>query len=308
MNASVLPGKSAGMLPWLGLRLKALRAFSFPLSVLPVFVAVAAVVGFSKWRLDILAGSALGVLLLHAAGNLLNDYYDFRSGVDRKMEGDEGRPGRLLVHGELTPRDIFIEALVCLMLAVPVVSYLLIKCGPGLLWFGGVAMFSIYAYTGPPFKLKYRAAGELVIFFAFGPALVIGAAYAQTGSWEWPAALLSVPIGLATTSVLLGNNIRDTAEDKHAGVNTLAHRLGTKTAQRFYVFGVISPPLIVAGLTVFGVLSVGSLASIIALVPAYFLARMVWAGKRVPDIDARTARYVTVFLLTLWLGMVIWGQ
>lgn len=293
-------------LHWFGLRLRALRAFSFPLSVLPVFVAVAAVAGASQWRLDILAGSALGVLLLHAAGNLLNDYYDFHSGVDRKIEGDEGRPGRLLVRGELAPGDVLIEAMACLVLAVPVVLYLLIKCGPGLLWFGGAAIFSIYAYTGPPFEFKYRSAGELLIFFVFGPALVTGAAYAQTGSWAWSAAFLSVPVGLATTSVLLGNNIRDIEEDKHAKVKTLAHRMGTKTARYVYILGVVFPPLIIGGLAGFGVLSVGALVSLIALVPAYFLARTVWAGKRVPDIDARTARYATVLFLTLWLGMVIW--
>ena len=221
------------------------------------------------------------------------------------MIGDEGRPGRLLVRGELTPRDILIEALVCLLLAVPVVVYLLIKCGTGLLWFGGAAMFAIYAYTGPPFKFKHRAAGELLIFLAFGPALVIGAAYAQTGSWEWSAAFLSVPIGLATTSVLLGNNIRDVEEDKHAKVKTLVHYLGTKTARRFYILGVISSPLIVGSLVAFGVLRTGALVSLISLVPAYFLIRTTWTGKRIPDIDARTAQYATVFFLTLWLGMVI---
>ena len=76
---------------------RALRAFSFPLSVLPVFVATAAVLPPGEWRWDVLIASVAGVVLLHAAGNLLNDYFDFGAGVDRNVEGDEGR-GFLLAH------------------------------------------------------------------------------------------------------------------------------------------------------------------------------------------------------------------
>ncbi len=192
----------------------------------------------------------------------------------------------------------------CLLLALPAVSYLLIKCGPGILWFGGVALFCLYAYTGPPFKFKYRAAGEVVIFLAFGPALMVGAAYVQTGHLEWSVALLSIPVGLATTSVLLGNNIRDIDEDEGAGVETLAHRLGAETARRLYILGVILPPLMAGALAGFGVVSPGALVSLIALVPAGFLVRSVRSGIRIPDIDARTAQYATVLFLTLCLGMV----
>ncbi len=104
----------------LATRLRALRAFSFPVSVLPVVVATAIVRPLSEWDWPILIASMLGVVLLHGAGNLFNDYFDFKSGVDHKQDGDELRPGRFLVRGELAPKDIFVEALVCLLLALPV--------------------------------------------------------------------------------------------------------------------------------------------------------------------------------------------
>ena len=87
-----------------------MRAFSFPLSVLPVLVATAAVRPPAEWHYGILAASAFAVLLLHAAGNLLNDYFDFRSDVDRTLDGDEGRPGRLLVRDEMMPKEVLVEA------------------------------------------------------------------------------------------------------------------------------------------------------------------------------------------------------
>ena len=91
---NVAAGRAAN---WCLIRLQAVRAFSLPASVLPVGVAVAAATPMSKWNWPVLIVSALAVGLLHCAGNLLNDHFDFASGVDHKVQGDENRPGRVLV-------------------------------------------------------------------------------------------------------------------------------------------------------------------------------------------------------------------
>ena len=287
--------------PWL----RAARAFSFPLSVLPVFVTTAFVLPMSQWRWDILLASVFSVIFMHAAGNLLNDYFDFRTGVDRKIDGDEGRPGRLLVRGDLKLGDVLTEAIACLVLAVPPIAYLAAKCGPAVLWFAGIALLALYAYTGPPFRIKYRALGEPLIFIVLGPLLVTGAAYAQTGRCDWSVVLLSVPIGMVTTAVLLGNNIRDAEEDRSAGITTLAHQLGLETAIKVYILCVLIPPLAIACLAVGGILRAGTLLCLTSLAPACFLVREALSGQRIPDVDARTARYAAIFFLTLWIGMAL---
>ncbi|MHC4505389.1 MAG: prenyltransferase [Planctomycetota bacterium] len=226
------------------LRWKALRAFSFPLSVLPVVIAAAAVKPFGEWDLAVLGVSVLGVMLLHGTGNLLNDFFDFRSGVDRRVEGDEKRPGRFLVRGELRPRDVLVEALVCLVLAGGAAGYLVWVRGPEVLWYGLPAVVALYVYTGPPFKLKYRALGEVVVFAAFGPILMAGAAYVQAGEVPLAVILLSIPVGMVTTSVLLGNNLRDAEEDSGAGAKTLVHVVGGGSVKVLYIFFVIVPPII----------------------------------------------------------------
>ena len=282
---------------WLTLRLRALRAFSFPVSVLPVVVATAAVRGVGDWRWDVLVASALGVMLLHAGGNLLNDYFDFRSGVDRKLVGDEGRPGRLLVRGELAPRDVLIEALVCLGLAAASAGFLLTRCDPGFVWFGLGAAAGLYAYTGPPLKLKYRALGEPLIFVVFGPLLVVGAAYAQTGRIEWSVAVLSVPIGLATTAVLVGNNIRDQVEDGDAGIVTLTHRVGHRAARVLYVVLVIGAAVGVGAIGVAGLGPLTLAGAPVLLATLWGPLRAIARHERLPDIDARTAQFETLLLV-----------
>jgi len=292
---------------WLRMRFRALRAFSFPVSVLPVLVATAAVRPFAEWDRGVLVASAVGVLLLHATGNLFNDYFDFRSGVDRRETGDEGRPGRFLVHGEMTPAEVLGEALVCLLLLVPVAVYLLVKCGPGLLWFGGAAAFGLYAYTGPPFQFKYRALGELLIFLVFGPVLMLGAAYAQTGRLEWRVLLFAVPIGFVTAALLVGNNIRDQQEDSAAQIVTVAHVAGGRGSRLLYVALVVVSAACLAALGVFGlaprVLVVAPLFLLLLLEPLAGVLR----GRRIPDIDVRTARFETVLLLFMVVVLMIGG-
>ena len=287
--------------------MRALRAFSLPVSVLPVLAATAAVRPCTQWRWDVLIASTLAVALLHCAGNLLNDYFDFASGVDRKVAGDEGRPGRLLVRGELEPREVLVEATVCLLLAASVGVHLLWTCGPGLLWFAGAALFALYAYTGPPMKLKYRACGELLIFVIFGPLLMTGAAYAQTGRFEWLVLPLSIPLGLATTAILVGNNIRDREEDGEADIVTLAQVVGPRAARILYVLLVASSTLGLALLATLRLLPIVLVAAPALLLLIGKPLTAVWRGERLSNIDVQTARFESALLLFLVTVLILHG-
>ena len=286
-------------------RLRALRAFSFPVSVLPVLVATAIVRPPGQWHWDILIASMLGAALLHAAGNLFNDYFDFLAGVDRKLTDDENRPGRFLVRGELKPKDVLAEALICLLLALPVGLYLIWHCGLGILWFAGAAGFGLYCYTGPPLKLKYRALGELLIFLVFGPLLMLGASFAQTGSLHWKVLLLSIPVGLATTAILAANNIRDHEEDQVAGIRTLAQIAGGRGLRWLYVLLVLG---CVLGLAILAIFEIGPDMLVFTPLLLVLLAKplsCVWQSKRLADIDARTARFESVLLVFLLVSLLV---
>lgn len=295
---------------WIAKRYGALRAFAFPLSVLPVVIAAALVKPFAEWDWPILIASVVGVILLHATGNLLNDVFDLRSGVDRRTEDDEDRPGRFLVHGQLSQRDVVLEALVCLLAAAGVGAYLLWRCGPEVLYFAGGGVVGLYIYTGPPLPMKYKAMGEVVIFVVFGPLLLMGAAFVQTGVlWSWPVFYVSIPVGIATSMVLFGNNIRDLGEDSDAGITTLASLLGKAGSRVLFVLGVLAPPLTVAAFVIIGNagLRPWALACLISLLPVAFLLKKFLTSPRLPDIDARVAQCAAVFMVTLLAGVMLQG-
>lgn len=290
---------------WWALRFKAVRAFSLPVSVLPVAVATAAVRPVSAWNWTVLLASAVGAGLLHCAGNLLNDYFDFRSGVDRRVEGDENRPGRLLVRGQMQPREYLAEASACLAMAAVLTVFLVWACGWQILLFGAAAAVSLYIYTGPPLAMKYHAMGEALIFFTFGPCLMLGAAFAQTGRLEMAAWLASIPMGLATTAIVVGNNIRDRDEDRQASIKTLSAVIGHNGLRGVYLALVV---LAVAGLAAMA--AVGAMPRILLASPVLLalLAKpiaSVVSDKRLPDIDARTAQFETVLLLAMLLAFAI---
>lgn len=280
--------------------LRSLRAFSLPVSVLPVFLAVAVAVPPRQWDWLVLLVSAAGAGLLHLGGNLLNDYFDFLSGVDRPLHDDAGRPGRLLVTGQLKPRTILAEAIVCLAMAGTIAVYLAWRVGLGILAFQGAALVMLYSYTGPPLRLKYRAMGETVIFVVFGPLLMMGAAWAQTQRLEVGVLLMSLPVGLATTAVLVGNNYRDREEDAQAGIRTLGRIAAGRLARVLYAVFVIGATLLPAAWAATGLAPVGLLLAPAALL---LLAKPLAAmrrDQRLADIDVQTARFTALLLLMMW--------
>lgn len=284
-----------------------LRLFALPISLLSVPMVTAAVLSPARWRWGILVASTAGVAFLHLTGNLLNDYFDYLFAVDRHDGADDAsRPGRLLVRGDLWPSDVLIESLICLALAGLTAIYLLLECGWSLVWFGLIGFAGLYAYTGPPFKLKNNAMGELTMFAVFGPALGLGAAYAQTGRLETMALWVSLVPGLATAATLSGNNFRDREEDGRAGIRTIARFYGGRVAQVVYFALSIAAALVPFTLAVLGLaprILLGAPLLLLLLARPY---GKMWRGKRQPDIDAATVRFEAALLLAMLLAFVVW--
>jgi len=283
-----------------------LRLFALPISLLSVPMVTAAVLPPARWRWDILIASTAGVALLHLTGNLLNDYFDFLYSVDRHDGADDvSRPGRSLVRGDLLASDVLIEALLCLAFAGLTAIYLIHVCGGSLVWFGLIGIAGLYAYTGPPFKLKNNALGELTMFVVFGPALGLGAAYAQTGRLEPMALWVSLVPGLATAATLSGNNFRDREEDGRAGIRTIALFYDGWVAQVVYFALSIAAALVPFALAALGLapqILLGAPLLLLLLARPY---RNMWRGKRQPDVDAATVRFEAALLLAMLLVFVV---
>jgi 1,4-dihydroxy-2-naphthoate octaprenyltransferase len=253
-----------GNSPWRVLRRYwgAMRPAFFPASVLPVVVGSAwghAVSG--TLDLGVAALALLATMLVHAGANVINDVADEESGTDR-TNTERIFPytgGSRFIQNEILSARAMRRFGLGLLAAACLCGVLLAWLkGPLVLAFGlaGVALATLYSL--PPAQLAGRGIGELAIAVGFGLLPVIGAAWLQSGVMDFAALLVSVPVALWVTAILLINEVPDIAADAAAGKRTLPVRLGIGGARWIYVG-----------------LHLGALVAIVAAVAAGYLSPFV---------------------------------
>lgn len=228
----------------------ALRPWSFPASLQGVLLgnALAYVTSPSTFSYLHFAVGALTVLALHSAGNLTNSYYDYTSGLDTKATADD----RALVDHLVTLRQVKHMMLVsyllgaCGTLHFLLVSFLHHQSVVPLLALAATGFFLAWSYTAPPLALKYHALGDIVIFLAFGPALVQFAYYVQTLQLSVVTTYWSIGGALIVQGILHANNTRDCKADAVGHAVTIPQLLGHKWSTVLYVALLTVPYVLVA--------------------------------------------------------------
>jgi 1,4-dihydroxy-2-naphthoate octaprenyltransferase len=116
-------------------------------------------------------------------------------------------------------------------------------------------------------QLAGRGIGEAAIATAFGLLPVTGAAWLQSGAVDLASLLVSVPVAMWVTAILLINEVPDIAADAAAGKRTLPVRLGVGGARRVYV-GLHAGALLALAAAAF----VGLLSPFALIVPPFLFA------------------------------------
>jgi len=280
------------------------RPWSFSMTAISVSVgsALAAIDGRFSVLLYLLA--LMGAVLLHAATNLLNDYYDVTNGVDTlKAATAQYRP-HPLVEGLLAPKQVFWVGCGLFAGAVIMGLYLTFTCGWGVFWIGIAGLLAGITYTAPPLRYKYVALGELSVFLMWGPLMVEGAYYVQRQAFSIKAFWISIPFGVLVALVLLANNIRDIGHDRSRKIRTLAILLGRRWGLYAYLSLMVLAYLGILLMALTGILSLWALIIFLTLPLAFqLLQKMV---KSIPaDADAQTAKLDTAFGFLLVISLAL---
>ena len=269
-----------------------------------VGASLGAIDGSFSWALYLI--TLLGTILLHAATNLINDYYDVKSGVDtREVSTAQYRP-HPLVEGKLDAGQVRGVAFVLYGLSTAIGIYLAATRGGELLWIGVIGAFGSFTYTAPPLKYKYSALGEISVFLMWGPLMVAGSYFVQRQAFSMDAFLISLPFGVLVALVLLANNIRDIIHDRDKGILTLAIVLGRRKGLVLYTTLVVLAYLGIILMSFTGPLYLWSLIVLLSVPLAFRLLNQMM--KQVPaDADARTAQLDTAFGVLLVVSLVLEG-
>lgn len=171
----------------------------------------------------------LGALLAHAAVNLLNEYQDFRSGLDLVTTRTpfSGGSGALPDRPEAAPQ-VLVAALATMAAVGLIGLYFLWLRGLPMLLLGAGGLVLVIGYTrwitrSPWFCLLAPGLG-------FGPVMIWGTQVALGGQPDAGSALVALVVMLWVSELLLINQIPDVAADRQAGRRHLPIVLGLKAA------------------------------------------------------------------------------
>ncbi|PHY03792.1 MAG: 1,4-dihydroxy-2-naphthoate prenyltransferase [Thaumarchaeota archaeon] len=188
-----------------------------------------------------------GVLALHASVDLLNDYWDFKRGIDTKttrtkMSGGTG----VLPEGLLKPSSVYRAGVVFLIIGSLIGSYFVITYGILIAIILGFAILSIYFYST---KIVDSGLGEFFVGVK-GSMIVIGTFFIQSGEVNLESVFAGVVIGTLSSLVLFIASFPDHDADKSKGRKTLVICVGKEKARKlFWIFPLIAYSMIIIGIT-----------------------------------------------------------
>ena len=277
----------------------ATRPWSFPASTMPALVVISSIFAsrfgdFSgvNWLMAVLC--VLGVLIFHFGGNLVSDYFDYKTGVDRQDNTGQ----RMLVDGIFEAKTILKYGLTLLCIGSALGLFIVWKSSIYVLYVGLAGFVLTLLYS----KLKYHAWGDLDVFVIFGILTPIGTSFAVLNELDINAVLNAVPVGFLVVGILHSNNTRDMIFAARAEVKTFAMNIGLKASKWYYVALLSATYLMIVVLMILGICSWLSVLAFLSLPVAVKNLKMMLSCKQAPDIvglDGMTAKLVLVFSVLL---------
>ncbi len=175
----------------------------------------------------------VALILAHMSNNLINDYFDYKQGIDTKDYHRVQYSPHPIASGLITEKKLLSVFFTFGLIELAIAFYLFKNTGWPVMAFAVAGFLLSVFYVAPPVKLKYRGLGELAIFLIWGPLITVGTFYVMTKTMPLEAWLASIPYGLVVTNVLLGKHLDKYEKDSKKGVRTLPVVLGWKNAVMF---------------------------------------------------------------------------
>ena len=251
--------------------------------------AAAAWDGHFSWLHTILA--LIGLVVLHMAVNILNEWSDMRTGIDLETERTPFSGGSgTLPAGGMGSQTALVFGLACAAIGLGIGLWFVPRIGTALVPIMALGAVCVLAYTD---ALARVGIGEIAAGFGLGAGSVIGTALVQDGSWSRAAIAASVPAFFMTFNLLLLNEFPDEAADRKGGRKNLVMVLGRGPAALTYAAAAVATPISIAISVVIGWLPafalIGTLPSLLLFKPLQWAAGDTDQPVPIPALGANVA-------------------
>jgi len=187
-----------------------------------------------------------GVIALHASVDLLNDYWDYKRGIDTqtqrtKMSGGTG----VLPEGLLEPTQVYRAGIIFLIIGGLIGSYFVVIDGIIIGLILAFAVLSIYFYS-----TKIVDSGLAEVFVTVkGTMIVLGTYFIQSSEINIASIMAGIFVGVLSSLVLFITSFPDYEADKAKGRKTLVIFLGKqKATTMFWIFPIIAYSVLISGI------------------------------------------------------------
>ncbi|PIS00406.1 MAG: 1,4-dihydroxy-2-naphthoate polyprenyltransferase [Chlamydiae bacterium CG10_big_fil_rev_8_21_14_0_10_35_9] len=268
-------------------------------SISPVLIGSALAASEHKLNISIFLASIVFALLIQIGTNFVNDYYDFKNGVDTS---ERKGPLRITAAKLVTTKEIRVAIVITFFAAFLVSSYLTVIGGIWILALSLLAIVLGYIYTAGPFPLSYVGLADLTVLLFFGPVATMGCFYLQTNTLSVTSFLAGLLPGLFSCGILTANNLRDAKEDLKANKKTLIVRYGMTWGKLEYLVCVLFPYIILLTLSCFSGIRLLPLLSCVLTIPPI---KKVLFLQDLPLVLKETSITMLVFTLLFCIGWIL---
>lgn len=284
---------------------KLTRPHTLTASFAPVFLGTMIALYDTNINWLLFLAMLFACLLIQAATNMFNEYYDFARGLD--SEESVGIGGAIVRNG-VKPKTVMQLALLLYGVAALLGIYICYESSWMLLVVGAVSMLIGYLYTGGPYPIAYTPFGELFSGVVMGMLIVLISTFIQVGTIPYSAILISIPSALLVAAIMLSNNIRDLVEDKEGGRKTMAILVGRKNAIKVLSSFFIISYLWIVGLVLMQVVTPFALLVLLSIKKPMHAIKLFKEKENPLEVGLAmkdTALTNTIFVFLLGIGLLI---
>src|SRR5699024_10116900 len=148
----------------------------------------------------------LAAILIQAATNMFNEYYDFKRGLDKE---DSVAIGGTIVRDGVSPQKILTLAFLFFGIAILLGVYIAVSTSWWIVAICDICKLIGYLNNCGPLTIADTPFGELFAGLLMGTVMIAISYYIQTMMVTIGVILISLPIAIFIGAILLSNNIRD---------------------------------------------------------------------------------------------------